>query len=276
MNFDQFKRMINETRTVSRVYHYSPYYADILKDGVLLSQKMLSSERRVVGGEDVIKKYGDKYISFARSITSSYIRIGNMANIVVFEFDRDALARNFKLMPVNWQYGTRHPSMEDEPTRRSIGVDEKEDRLITSQPGIPLPPYLIGVHIFSIGNEFSSDDQEQMEAHLQWLLKQKEMYDKAFADKKKLATVDKAVIDKMAFQRDKNLASIMQAERDLDNLKRNPVQYGIDERMFAKYPEVPFWVYTNKAAFKAGRWSEATQINPNVEGYEEDDDEEDV
>lgn len=277
-DLDESFQPITEGRAVAPLFHYSPAHNLILLDGILKARKIVESsvEFDVSGGKNIIKKYGDRYISFARSITSIFIRKNLSNSTVVFEFDRDALKANYKIIPVNWQYGHVHPSIINEPdfkTRRSVGIDEKEDRLLTKKKGIPLTPYLTGVHVYSSDDEHADEDLDGAKYSLDFFRSNLENLNQRLKVAKE-RNANAAAVYEIETKISQTTFRIAELEAEIEKLKGRQRHFGIDKKMFDKYPNVPFWAYTKWGAFKAGRFAEAIQINPNVEGYDEDDDEE--
>jgi hypothetical protein len=268
--------MINEISDAGsgRLYHYARRGAAdlIVQDMYLLTARASTSEINLLPrGDADAKKWGDRFISFARSIsTSSFTRNRTRYNsrVVVFEFNRNKLMANHKFFSVNY--------IGD--GGRVTGNDEAEDRLVTFKEFVPIKNSLIGIHIYT---SQSSKEQELYSIssqihHLKSRIKQLEDSIKDLSSRKSPSDKVKAMLSD-----NNSLLNIVKEKLDAAVKEKEEIRNRDDiGKLVAdaskNFPNVPIWVYTNPKAFTSMRWAEADQVNPNLPNpSEEDEDEED-
>lgn len=190
----------------------------------------------------------DRFISFGRSVNSSYIRYAadSRVELFVFEFDWNLLKRDFLMRSVDY-WGDKGK--------------EEEERLFTAERSLDLSKYVTGIHIVynDARNNYDIKDARRMlkkwEDDVAAILK----YHDEEIDTNQLQYVRKQVDGWK-----QKISNMEQAEmriiRYVKSLSRN-------------LGDIPVWLHTDMKAFKAHRWAEAEQINPNLPMEDDDDDE---
>lgn len=275
IRFDQFAEFIKEVSDAGsgRIYHYTRRAAiQIIQDRALKTTVASTSEIRLLpNGEADAKKYGNKFISFARSISASSFtntKVNNKDMVVVFEFNKNRLAANHKFFSVNWMG----------PGSRGTAHDEAEDRLVTFKDMIPIDKALIGIHVYQSGYHI----KKMLAALKNEILNHKATINnliKSIEELKNKGTLSAEEEDDLP-DYEKRLSY---AISHLEDALRSQEEYRNGSRVDAiakaasnEFPNVPVWLYSNPKHFNALRWSEADQLNPNLPNpSEEDEDEED-
>lgn len=249
MNFNEFDKLLTEAVRKQKLYHSSPSWRNILEDGELTSSEMGWTERVVVKKAGIsTERYGDRYISFARSPGSSFIKMQQSDLVVVFEFDAEYLRRKYKIVPVDWLHssGSTHG--------RERGHSEMEERLITSKTEIQLAPVFTGMHVLWTGLGEMTRDMEQ--------------YQYTISQIRAMATDP----DTNSVRNELRSRRLAEAERELAYI-RTKIDNVYDDllKRTAEFPNVPVWMYSNRKSFDQARWAEAQQINTRLEDPHDED-----
>ena len=262
MKYNQFKQFMESSVRSDSLFHRSPTWVSILLDGYVKKSRMYESEERLIAdviGREATLKY-DGFVSFARTISgSAYVSGGGLGysnSVAVLEFDRQKLAREYKIISIDYYAGG---------LAKRKGKGEAEDRALLkeSQKNIPLEGSFIGVHI--LDNE--SQRRKKLEADLEEAKRSLEYW-----------TV-RLNRDTEADRRDAIESIVKSDAQKVERIEQEITNLGgfIEDKtiqvLMNKYPDVPFYLYSDATSWKGKRFAEAEQINPNVAGYEEDDDE---
>lgn len=244
---------LTEARVVPRLYHWSPKWQSILNDNLLFTSESWSAETFVLPRQDETKKaWGNKFISFARSIGGSAFIRGRPFDstreiTVVFEFDANKLRARHKIIPVNYFKSDDIKGIVS--TTRSRNWSEYEDRLLTFKLAIPISESLLGVHVYI------QQDEKRVEELKGYLAGAEEEYRQAKTEE-----------GRDGFARD-----IRWYSNEIQRLTHLEIETRKEfEKFSAKYPNVPFWLYHNPKHFLAARYAEAEQINTNLAEDDED------
>jgi len=155
----RLKTFMAEAVRTAKLYHRGDWKG-ILYSGDLMTSAMDDDEMGVIGNDKLIDKYGDRYVSFARTLGGSFMKTKFHQFSCVLEFSSERLRRDYKIIPVDWMAKF---SYDDDPVRAD-GVSEEEERLITSAESIPIGKYLDGVHIWQRDTDMPGEITTAVEA----------------------------------------------------------------------------------------------------------------
>lgn len=145
MQFRELRELLESTRSYT-LYHSTDRWKDILSQNLLkASDSDYGADGRI---NSTIGKGAKGFISFARTIENSYttdILSSSSRLNVTLAFDGRALKSRYFVRPVN--YLDNNNNM-DRDTKRGQGKNEYEERLFTDRDGIPVEPFLTGVHMY--------------------------------------------------------------------------------------------------------------------------------
>jgi len=208
------------------------------------------------------------YMSMARTINSSFtqewLSNGSRYTGVVFELDAERLRNHYKIVPVDYFWAEPAHSSFSRPG----GYSEQEERLLSKDDRVPIK-YIKAVHIYSKSKHrdpIENDLFAKKVAGYERLIDRIEAGEKVVKSGLNTERVVYWTLEKAQEMLDRTVAN--------GEANRNYEHYEEDQaRKYAasgKY-DVPFYLYHNRAAFNAGRWAEAEQLNPD---FRDDDDEE--
>ena len=270
--YDHFSQLV-EARSVPTLYHATRSWKKILLDGELMAFGITGEELRHVP-EAIRRRHGNNYISFARSMGSSYVNHiinGDYSNGAVLEFDTKGLRNKYKIIPVD--YFKDKNAFGKSVTLKVSGQFEMEERLITSKDTVPLKPYLVAVHMVDPLKVIMMNIQSQ-ERGISSLS----------------AVISKGEKELGRAKEDGDEARIRTAEYNLDFAKRQlkgyeDVEADYHERADAinnwlrklmnKHSSVPFYFYDTYKEMKTGRFSLARQANPHLPDHDDIDEDDD-
>lgn len=270
--YDHFSQLV-EARSVPTLYHATNSWKKILLDGELMAFGITGEELRHVP-EAIRRRHGNNYISFARSMGSSYVNHiinGDYSNGAVLEFDTKGLRNKYKIIPVD--YFKDKNAFGKSVTLKVSGQFEMEERLITSRANIPIEPYLVAVHMVDpfIQSIARVRQYEKYISSASAILAKFER-DLAQAEKDGNEEMIKAVKGEIHYHE----TLLQNYERSESHLINSLEQ---ELREFRKYtsahPEVPFYLYKTHKEMKTGRFSLARQANPHLPDHDDIDEDDD-
>lgn len=190
----------------------------------------------------------DRFISFGRSVNSSYIGPATKlrTDAYIFEFDWNLLKRDFLLQSIDY-WGDRGR--------------EEEERLFTAERSLDLSKYVTGIHIVynDARNNYDIKDARRMlkkwEDDVAAILKYHD---------------DEIDTDQLQYVRNQ-VDGWKQKISRMEQAEMRIIRYV--KGLSSNLGDIPVWLHTDMKAFKAHRWAEAEQINPNLPMEDDDDDE---
>jgi len=271
MQFEDFMALISENVRPNSLYHYTPQWASMLNDNDIIMSRLVDSEeiatvQKAVPKLDRSYRY---YLSTGRSIRNSYTEadIKNQYNpiVVVFELDRNKLAADFKIIPVDYQASTLDPDGGSNEFRHR-GSSETEDRVMSKKQNVPLSKYLVAVHALVKGETPDAYQYvRKMIAHYEDIIRRIESGETVMQPaQSNIYDASPYVLKDVQFK-------LKQAHERIAQIRNNMTEGESRFRAMAEEADekIPFWIYSNQHAFMSARWAEAEQANPAM--WEDDD-----